>query len=124
MTPKQWNELSELRSHALMKKTVEHRVRLYLATLAPGVTITTNQLVEALYPRKVADQSLLGDNTRNNIYRAISQLATTGLEDCCMKGEVSGSYFGKPKRPWLWFAPPEQAVCCMCGQIMPAGEDQ
>ena len=123
MNPQQWNELSESGARGVFKKAVEHHTRLYLATLAPGVTLTTNQLVEALYPRNVAAQSLTGDNTRNNIYRVVGQLALEGLEDCCMKGEVSGSYFGKPKRPWIWFAPEEQPRCCMCGQTMP-GEDQ
>ena len=124
MTPEKWNVMI---GAGLPAKQIKARVgkeaRAHLATLALGETITTNQLVEALYPRAVADQSRIGDDTRNAIYKFIGLLAREDMADCCMKGEVSGQFMGRPKRPWLWFSPPEQETCCMCGQVMPAAED-
>lgn len=121
MEPKQWNDLfrDELASPKVLRATVDHHARAHLATLAQGVTISTEALVESLYPRALAELSLLGDVTRDKIFTCVLALAKTGMEDCCKKGEPSGKCFGKVKRPWLWFAPLEHEKCPACGQSLP-----
>lgn len=119
MTPDEWNKL-ELPDGSIkqFKSVVSREARTFLETLLPGETINTNNLVEALYPRDIAAQSLQSDLTRTRIYTLIGQLAISGLEDCCVKGEVQGTFYGKPKRPWIWFCPVEREVCPHCGQFL------
>lgn len=118
MTPREWNQL--IVSDAPMRafKDAAQRCALeFLASVPKGKEIKTEQLVEGLYPRAVADQSLQGDLARKRIYIVIYKLASNGLEDCARKGEVSGEYMGKPKRPWLWFNPGNLEVCFACGHV-------
>ncbi len=126
MTPEQWNQLINDHAEKLSGK-VRNRIaleaRLYLITLAPGIEISTNKLVEALYPRAVADKTLAGDLARRAIYKVIGQLTLDGLQDCCRKGEVNGKFMGRPKRPWLWYCPEGVEVCCMCGQFLPVEDE-
>lgn len=106
------------------RKAVEHSARLHLATLKEGTQISTERLVEAIFPRVESDRSLAGDTARTRIYVSLSKLATIGMEDCCVKGEVNGQFMGKPKRPWLWSCPPGgMNLCYACGQIVPPSED-
>jgi hypothetical protein len=122
MTPKQWDSLFDpetKNAYYTIKSTVEHSAREHLATVAPGLQIGTNALVEALYPRAIADQTLAGDHARGQLYKLIQRLAVDGLQDCCVKGEVQGKYMGRVKRPWLWFSPPEPELCYACGQALP-----
>lgn len=126
MTPDQWNELLHpVIGEEDMKKVrglVARDAREHLATIAPGLTITTTQLLDAFYPRELAELSLKNDHTRNAIAQQLQKCATKELEDCCVKGEVNGQYMGKPKRPWLWFALPRE-LCPHCGQVMLEKED-
>lgn len=117
MTPKEWNILYCGANVSQFRKAVENAARIHLATVIES--ISTEQLVEALYPRETADLSLTGDTTRKHIYTALSKLAVNGLEDCCMKGGVNGQFMGKPKRPWLWFSSGNVELCPHCNQIMP-----
>jgi hypothetical protein len=124
MTPAEWDVL--LRSDA--RKTVAYAhvaeaARAVLVKLDAGATLSTNDLVEALYPRAVADKSLAGDNARGRIYKALADAATRSLKDCATKGPPEGKKFmGRPVRPWIWHAPKELDVCVHCGQFMPGEE--
>lgn len=124
MTPKQWNELfASGKIPRALKLSVAREARTYLITLAPGVQIGTNALVEALYPRAIADQTLEGDIARTAIYKYIGLLAKEGLDDCCIKGAAAGQYMGRPLYPWLWFAPESsECICPTCGQPTGAAE--
>ena len=122
MTPKQWDRLFDpesKNSYYTIKSSVMSAARGHLATVAPGIHLSTNELVEALYPRAVADQTLTGDLARAQLYKFIGRLAVDGLQDCCVKGEVTGKFMGRVKRPWLWFAPPDTELCYACGQPLP-----
>lgn len=119
MTPKQWNQLfASGKTARALKLSVAREARTYLITLAPGVQIGTNALVEALYPRAIADQTLEGDIARNGMYKFIGLLAKDGLDDCCVKAtEPQGQYMGRPLYPWIWFAPEtSECLCPTCGQ--------
>lgn len=120
MQPKEWDEL--FTSDVSVKKVqhiVMQQVRIHLATLAPGVTLSTTELVEALYPLKVAERSVQGDNSRATIFKIVGKLAREGLEDCCMKSDKpSGTFMGRPRYPWLWFCPAEDKLCPTCGQLL------
>ena len=121
LEPKEWDMV--LRpivptSHA--KKVVSDNAREYLNGFAQGVYISTNDLVEALYPRVIADLSLAGDEARARIYKVLAMLALDGMTDCATRGEPDGKkYMGRPSRPWLWHAPKTREICCMCGQVLP-----
>jgi hypothetical protein len=124
MTPAQWNAYIALDAPPIrFRRAVEHAARVHLSTLATDERISTEELVEALYPRDVAKGTLAGDTARTNIYAALARLAQGGLEDCAVKGEVNGMFMGKPKRPWLWFSPGDVEVCYACGQIIPVGKE-
>lgn len=125
MTPQQWNKLFNSGLPAgRVANTAAVDIRAYLLALMPGVTIGTNELVEALYPRAIADQSLAGDNARHQLYKMIGKLAHDKLADCCMKGEVKEKkYMGREVRPWLWFCPEDSDCCATCGQPLPLKVD-
>ena len=121
LDPAEWNMV--LRpivptSHA--KKVVAENARQVLGALEQGKSISTNDLVEALYAREEADKSLAGDEARMRIYKLIAMLALDGMTDCATRGEPDGKkYMGRPSRPWMWHAPRVREVCCMCGQVLP-----
>lgn len=122
LTPKEWNNI--LRpitptNHA--KKVVAQYARAYLIEYAQDMTLSTNELVEVLYPRSVADQSLEGDEARMRIYKLVAMLALDGMNDCATRGDVEEGkkFMGRPVRPWLWHAPKVREVCCLCGQALP-----
>ncbi len=121
MEPEQWNKLLNSTSPPQrVHVTVALAVRGYLLELMPGITISTNELVESLYPRAIADMSLAGDNARTQLYKIIGALAHDKLSDCCMKGEVKEKkYMGRQVRPWLWFCPDGTDCCEVCGQPLP-----
>jgi hypothetical protein len=124
MTPTEWNMvLRAIVPTVHAKKNVHEQARAYLTTLPQGETIGTNELIEAMYPRDVADKSLEGDEARTRIYALLAKLALDDMHDCCTKGEATGKKFmGRPARPWLWHAPKVKECCVMCGQVLP--EDQ
>lgn len=123
-TPAQWNiALAPDQGWQSAYATVATEAREYLKTrLAPGDLISTNTLVEALYPAQFAKGE--GITARRRIYKALAALATRTLADCCTKGEPKK--FGRsPKlvRPNLWHAPRAAAItlptmtveCPRCG---------
>lgn len=89
---------------------VEFHTRLYLKdTLNAGDLISTNTLVEALYPARFAKGE--GITARRRMYKALAALATHGLADCCTKGvETKFGRSAKMVRPWLWHAPRVRAA--------------
>lgn len=123
--PGEWNMI--LRPDAPWRDayaTVETSVRDYVQrVLNAGDLISTNTLVEALYPARFAKGE--GITARRRMYKALAALATHGLADCCTKGaETKFGRSHKPVKPWLWHAPramgvtlPVQKVCCPhCGE--------
>ena len=124
MTPGQWNEIFSKEaglSQKAIRRRVAMEVRALLTEVAPGITLSTNELIEALYPRAVADQSLTGDTARTHLYKIVGKLAHDDLSDCCVKGEVKDKkYMGREVRPWLWFCPEDTEVCKACGQLLPS----
>ncbi len=122
MIPEQWNQKFATLPPRKLKKIVEREARIILSKLEPKVKISTEQLVESLYPREISYLTLEGDNARTGIYRLIGQLAAEGLDDCCVKGKVNGQFMGKPKRPWLWFRCEPEEVCEFCGQSIEKDE--
>lgn len=118
VTYEQWNDLLGSENLARGRAVLAVEARRVLLELTLGEKITTNELVERIYPRAIADQTLAGDIARTQMYTLIGQLAKGDLSDACEKGEVNGHYMGKPKRPWLWFKPIGSEICCMCGQVV------
>lgn len=117
MTPQEWIDFFKCeRTTKEINKTIEREARAFLYTIPPGMTASTNELVEALFPRSVGDKSRRGDDVRLMLYKVIGRLAVHELSHCCVKGEVSKRYMGKDARPWVWFCP---ECCPMCGQAMP-----
>jgi hypothetical protein len=121
LEPKEWDMvLRPLVPTHHAKKVIGEHARALLTDLLPGEILTTNQVVEALYPRDVADKSLTGDVARTRMYQLLAALAVDGLHDCATRGEPTAKkYMGRPTRPWLWHAPKVKESCPMCGQHMP-----
>lgn len=82
--------------------------------------ISTNELVEAMYPEALAIGA--GIAARHRIFKALMALATHGLADCCTRGpERKRAHSNLPIRPWLWHHPKERNIeavnkCPQCGQ--------
>mgnify|MGYP003559721779 FL=1 len=110
MTPAQWNALLAPAVPAIEAyKSVEEAARLHLSMnpLFTEVGITTNELVEALYPEALARGD--GVLARARIYKALAALATRGLADCATRGQPRKlKHMNKTVRPWLWHEPGEK----------------
>ncbi len=123
ITPEKWNRIFDPKIPAkprFLKARVAGEARRYLNSLAPGMMIGTHELVEALYPIRLAERSLAGDRARTGIFALLALLARKGLDDCCIKGEGTGKkYMGHIVRPWIWFCPDDTEYCKKCGQIIP-----
>ena len=116
MTPREWDALlAPSVSKADVWVLVERAARAVLENVDPKRILSTNNVVQMLYPRE-AVQSVSADNARDRIYAALLVLATKGLSDCCHRGEPQGVFMGRPKRPWLWHKPVAVEVCPTCGQ--------
>jgi hypothetical protein len=123
LTWQEWNALCTKEVPGKKRRqAVSKYARQYLLALTPGITISTNELGEALYPREVGERNVTNDNARTEIFRQLGLLAKDGLDDCCIKGEVCGQFMGRPRRPWLWFCPEDQELCAACGQVVVADE--
>lgn len=122
MTPIEWKEMIESDEVTVkeIKRVLIREIQSYLSDLAPGMTIPTNNIVQAFFPSDFAALSRSNHDAQKTLSLLILQVAASGaMDDCCIRGEVNGQYMGKPKRPWIWFAPTERETCCMCGQVMP-----
>lgn len=121
LDPKEWDMvLRPLVPTRHAKKVVGEHAREYLLALLPGEIISTNEVVEGLYPRDVADKSLAGDVARTRMYQLLASLAVDDLHDCATRGEPTAKkYMGRPTRPWLWHTPKVKETCPMCGQNVP-----
>lgn len=99
---------------------VEHEARAWLEQLNeyPGSgasSITTEELVEALWPEAVARGDMI--LRRSRLYKALAALAEHGLSDCCTKGpERKLKHGNRVVRPWLWHKPKEDACAYIAKQ--------
>ena len=121
LTPQEWKEMIESDEVKVkdIKRVLIREIQSYLADLAPGMTVSTNHVVQAFFPSDFAALSRSNHDAQKNLSLLILQIAASGaMDDCCVRGEVNGQYMGKPKRPWIWFAPVERECCPMCGQII------
>lgn len=123
MTPSQWNiALAPSVAWQSAYADVEKQARAHL-TANPCIDdgCSTEELVEALYPLRLAQGD--GILARRRIYKALAALATRGLADCATRGAPRN--LGKTKntkiRPWLWHEPREKNpeskgnICPHCG---------
>lgn len=82
--------------------------------------LTTNELVEALYPESLARGD--GIDARNRIYKALMALAPRGLACYASRGEERKRAHSNIKiRPWIWHAASQPNTehmqrCPKCGQ--------
>ena len=91
---------------------VEVEARRFLSTLAPGTTIRTNGLVEALYPLATVHGE---SNARRRIYHALLAHNKEGpgiLRDCRIRGPETRIYGGVKAKVWLWHSPAKRMICC------------
>lgn len=124
MTPADWNlilapDVPWQKAYA----SVEASARAHLiANPCFDAGCSTEELVEALYPKRFA----IGDGilARKRIYKALAALATRGLADCATRGPERnlGHTKNLKVRPWLWHeptAPNDEAqgirLCPHCG---------
>lgn len=98
------------------------RAWLKASPIADVDTMSTHELVEALFPEKLAVGE--GIYARRRIFRALMALTTRDLKDCCTQG-AKQSMFGAGKsgpkvRPWRWHAPLATSThivrCPHCGK--------
>lgn len=119
MHPNEWNAiLVPNYDWAKVNPIVEREARAHLE-LVEG-TISTRDLVEALYPAQFARGD--GITSRSFLYkRALPALAKYGLADCCTRGPEEKARYrkGSTQRPWLWHAPTvTQKTCPHCGGLL------
>lgn len=118
MTPGDWNKI-------LAKDTpwedayphVENAAKLILEG-SPLTPLTTDELVEALYPERQA----VGDGiyARRRLYKALKALERHGLAEYCSKGEPRMmKRLKKMIQPRLWHERRPRPTCPHCGQMMP-----
>lgn len=106
MTPQDWNEiLAPAKPWQTAYAAVEQYARAHLlANPCFDAGCSTEELVEALYPSRLA----IGDGilARRRIYKALAALATRGLADCATRGpERKLNKIGAKIKPWLWHEP-------------------
>lgn len=101
--------------------SVETAVLALMATPAmAGRQLTTNELVEAIYPESLARGD--GILARNRIYKALMALAPRGLACYASRGEERKRAHSNIKiRPWVWHAAGQPNTehmqrCPKCGQ--------
>lgn len=112
--PQWWNEATP--------DAITDAVREYLQTLAPTSTLSTNSLVEALYPAATA-RTLLAKAGRKIAFGVIQNATRTGaLAGCYRRGEPRKGANGSIQRPYVWHRPFD--VCPVCkgeGFLAPGG---
>lgn len=124
MTPNDWNEaLRPDRDLRERYDVIANVVRTFLvgggAIIGEGEMLSTNDLVEALYPARYV-RTDAGHDARKLLFRALSArvLGKHALADCMTFGPER-SKFGKAQRPALWHAPFPVEYCEKCGQALP-----
>lgn len=87
--------------------TVAREARFFLthSPLAADVPLSTTELVEHLFPEKLARGA--GIEARKRIFKGLAALATHDLADCASRGAEQRK-MGKVSRPWLWHPPAER----------------
>lgn len=89
-------------------ETVHHEARGYL-TQMPGPSISTNALVEALFP--LMSTRGAGAEARDRIYKALKALATHDMKDCATYKDPEMLY-GKQIRRTIWLKPRPKCEAC------------
>jgi hypothetical protein len=90
---------------ALSEEGLRQRARLLLAKLPPRETLTTAELIKALFPGE-------GMNPLRRIAAAYFGRGPEELAMCWTRGKPQRSHYGKVVRPYLWHAP--HVVCERC----------
>lgn len=86
--------------------TVALEARAHLLKLDPSrEPLSTNELVEALYPEALSRGE--GITARKRIYKALFALAEHSLADCATQGAAYKNRMGQTRRPWSWHYPKE-----------------
>lgn len=129
MIPADWNRLLHPDvAWQTAYATVEAQARAHLSAnpIFDGRKgISTDELVEALYPEALARGD--GILARKRIYKALKALTTRGLADCCERGEERLLKHSKTRkvRPWLWHEPGQvnaeaagKKFCPHCGGVL------
>jgi hypothetical protein len=118
MKPADWNELLDFgNSWEVVNPIVAREARAHLELL--DGTISTRDLVEALYPAAFARGDAI--TRRSRLYKtALPALAKHDLQDCATRGPETPARYGRKgqkNHPWLWHAPRpvSQPVCPHCG---------
>ena len=121
MKPQEWNELlAPANSWEVVNPVVAREARAHLE-LCDG-TISTRDLVEALYPAAFARGDAI--TLRGRLYKTcLPALAKHDLADCCTRGPETPARYGRKgqrNHPWLWHAPRPVAkpVCPHCGGLL------
>lgn len=95
-------------------RAVETFGRAYLETLKDNETISTNALVNKLYPIEL----VRGESTaRTRLYQILLKMhqgQPAVLQDCRIRGVQRRIFGGVKATPWLWHKPQRQLrkVCC------------
>ena len=121
MRPSEWNELlAPANGWEVVNPVVAREARAHLE-LVDG-TISTRDLVEALYPAAFARVDAI--TLRSRLYkRCLPELAKRDLQDCATRGPETPARYGRKgqrNRPWLWHAPRavDQKTCPHCGGVL------
>lgn len=127
LTPAQWTAaMAETVPWQVAYKEAARITRNYLLAhpLAEDGSLSTHELVEALFPEQLARGD--GVYARRRLYKALMAQTIRDLADCCTRGpeqRLYGEAKGGPKiRPWRWHQPTQANLeqvsrrCPKCGQ--------
>jgi hypothetical protein len=95
-------------------RVVDQIGRAHLSTLKDNETVTTNQLVNALYPV----EAVRGESSaRRRLYQILLKVhygKPSVLDDCRIRGTERRSFGGIKVTPWLWHKPQRKVrmICC------------
>ncbi len=106
LIPALWNEhLGPAVPWNLAYPIVERETRAVLKhDPRAGEGLTTTELVEILYPEKLAKGD--GITARKRIFKALAALATRSLADCASRGEPRRlKHLHRTVKPWIWHLP-------------------
>lgn len=105
------------------RQIVRDAVLELLRTYDGGVTLTTNDVTELLWP--VAQATGEAITERRKFIDDLLRLARTELNGVCARQgppDPHRKFMGRPLVPWLWFRPAEgiggsdHEICPLCGR--------
>lgn len=86
---------------------VEAEAKAILSPLAEGITLTTNELAERIWPRHES-RGADDQKRRQRVYRALFALAENGLAVYCTRQAPEKRPGGTLARPYAWHAAKER----------------